>query len=255
MDDGREATRCGKFGYETCNGQTIPYIFRYGEKYCSNFILWWHYRIYFHYLKTYEMYDEEACLLNEINKFHNDDKYAQTFSRNDVLVKLDDVTAFFKKQDDCRKKVEFGVCNNNNNTIKVKVIFLRNKCVKFELISILIFQSSVKQKRTHDDVIPLEKGESKTASQKHKIAETEKPKNDNKQPRQTSKIPKYSDDFYEVEDILDYKKHSNGVEKVLIRWKGYTSDDDTWEPLSSLNKVLKLEVKEKWANKVNGNKI
>ena len=96
--------------------------------------------------------------------------------------------------------------------------------------------------------------EPKTTSRKHKIDETEKPRKDNKEPRVTSKKPKFDDDFYDVEEILDYAKQSNGIEKVLIRWKGYSPDDDTWEPVSSLNKVLKKEVKEKWANKARASK-
>lgn len=119
MDDEREATRCGKFGYDTLNGQFIPYIFRNGEKYCADEMVWWHYKNQkvknfgskpkdFHYLKKYEIYNEEVCLLNEINMFHNDNLYALTFSRYDRLVKLDDVQAIFKHQEACRKKLKYG---------------------------------------------------------------------------------------------------------------------------------------------------
>ncbi|XP_023295777.2 M-phase phosphoprotein 8 isoform X1 [Lucilia cuprina] len=39
---------------------------------------------------------------------------------------------------------------------------------------------------------------------------------------------------YEVKDIVDHKTE-RGVSYFLIRWKGYTKDDDTWEPEDTLN--------------------
>lgn len=127
-----------------------------------------------------------------------------------------------------------------------------------ELIPILIFQDSVKPKSIHgtnDDVTSFKEAAApKTTSRKHKIEESKKPRKDNKEPRLTSKTPLFNDDFYEVEEILDYTKQSNGIEKVLIRWKGYSPDDDTWEPVSSLNKVLQKEVKQIWARKAKASK-
>lgn len=46
---------------------------------------------------------------------------------------------------------------------------------------------------------------------------------------------------YEVEHIVDHKSSKNGT-KYLIRWKGYTAVDDTWEPeknLANCQEVLK----------------
>lgn len=42
-----------------------------------------------------------------------------------------------------------------------------------------------------------------------------------------------SENNYEVEEILDHKNTRAG-RKFLIRWKGYDSDDDTWEKESNL---------------------
>lgn len=39
---------------------------------------------------------------------------------------------------------------------------------------------------------------------------------------------------YEVEDIIDSKVDDNGVEKFLVRWKGFGAAHDTWEPEKNL---------------------
>lgn len=39
---------------------------------------------------------------------------------------------------------------------------------------------------------------------------------------------------YEVKDIVGHKME-RGISYFLIRWKGYTKDDDTWEPEDTLN--------------------
>ena len=43
-----------------------------------------------------------------------------------------------------------------------------------------------------------------------------------------------NDAEYEVEEILD-KRTRKGVTEYKIRWKGYSNEDDTWEPTSHLN--------------------
>ena len=39
---------------------------------------------------------------------------------------------------------------------------------------------------------------------------------------------------YEVEDIVNHR-HKKGKVEYLIRWKGYTEKDDTWEPEENLD--------------------
>jgi hypothetical protein len=44
---------------------------------------------------------------------------------------------------------------------------------------------------------------------------------------------------YEVEDILEEKKEG-GVTKYLVRWKGFTRKDDTWEPESNISSAQEI---------------
>ncbi|XP_028912297.1 chromodomain Y-like protein isoform X1 [Ornithorhynchus anatinus] len=39
-----------------------------------------------------------------------------------------------------------------------------------------------------------------------------------------------SEELYEVERIVDRRKNKKGKIEYLVRWKGYDSEDDTWEP-------------------------
>ncbi|KAM4689460.1 chromodomain Y-like protein [Discoglossus pictus] len=39
-----------------------------------------------------------------------------------------------------------------------------------------------------------------------------------------------SEELYEVERIVDKRKNKKGKIEYLVHWKGYVSDDDTWEP-------------------------
>ncbi|XP_038626582.1 chromodomain Y-like protein 2 isoform X3 [Tachyglossus aculeatus] len=43
-----------------------------------------------------------------------------------------------------------------------------------------------------------------------------------------------SGDLYEVEKIIDKRKDKKGKWEYLIRWKGYGSNEDTWEPTHHL---------------------
>ncbi|XP_058934008.1 chromodomain Y-like protein isoform X1 [Kogia breviceps] len=39
-----------------------------------------------------------------------------------------------------------------------------------------------------------------------------------------------SEELYEVERIVDKRRNKKGKTEYLVRWKGYDSEDDTWEP-------------------------
>lgn len=47
-------------------------------------------------------------------------------------------------------------------------------------------------------------------------------------------IKTYDGPEFEVEEILG-KKRKGGVMHYLIKWKGYTIEEATWEPITNLN--------------------
>ncbi|XP_041458568.1 histone-lysine N-methyltransferase SUV39H2-like [Lytechinus variegatus] len=49
-----------------------------------------------------------------------------------------------------------------------------------------------------------------------------------------------SGDEFEVEEIVDYQKDSNNTEWYLVKWVGYPSTDNTWEPKKNLGNSKKL---------------
>ncbi|XP_026217147.1 chromodomain Y-like protein [Anabas testudineus] len=47
-----------------------------------------------------------------------------------------------------------------------------------------------------------------------------------------------TEEFYEVERILDKRKNKKGKAEYLVRWRGYGSEGDTWEPESHLSTCM-----------------
>ena len=50
------------------------------------------------------------------------------------------------------------------------------------------------------------------------------------------------EDFYEVEAVVGQRK-KKGRKEYLIKWKGYASDQNTWEPIANLNKSAREEAR------------
>uniref|UniRef100_A0A914XAN4 Chromo domain-containing protein n=1 Tax=Plectus sambesii TaxID=2011161 RepID=A0A914XAN4_9BILA len=61
----------------------------------------------------------------------------------------------------------------------------------------------------------------------------------------TGKSKEGTNDGYIVEKIVDKKAGRNGDVLYLLKWKGYTSDDNTWEPAKNLNCPKLIEEFEK----------
>uniref|UniRef100_A0A3B4YHJ4 Chromodomain Y-linked 1 n=1 Tax=Seriola lalandi dorsalis TaxID=1841481 RepID=A0A3B4YHJ4_SERLL len=47
-----------------------------------------------------------------------------------------------------------------------------------------------------------------------------------------------TEEFYEVERIVDKRKNRKGKVEYLVRWRGYGSEEDTWEPESHLSTCM-----------------
>ncbi|XP_076601337.1 chromodomain Y-like protein isoform X1 [Chaetodon auriga] len=47
-----------------------------------------------------------------------------------------------------------------------------------------------------------------------------------------------TEEFYEVERIMDKRKNKKGKVEYLVRWRGYGSEGDTWEPESHLSTCM-----------------
>lgn len=95
-------------------------------------------------------------------------------------------------------------------------------------------------------------------SKETKNVEPKKPMEKNKKNlKTTTSKSKKKGAMYAVDKLVNYKREKNGKEYVLVRWKGYSSADDTWEPVESLNNNLYLDVnplRKKWASKASANK-
>ncbi|XP_071959519.1 chromodomain Y-like protein 2 [Antedon mediterranea] len=69
----------------------------------------------------------------------------------------------------------------------------------------------------------------------------------------------HDDCVYEVEKVVNRRKTRHGKIQYLIRWKGFPSDDDTWEPLKNLANCrshideFNENCDSKNTNKINGN--
>ena len=79
----------------------------------------------------------------------------------------------------------------------------------------------------------------KLAKQKHKKLIKNKLKIVEKRKDINEYTSDESDSFYEVEKIVRKRKHGKYCE-YLVHWKGFPSDEDTWEPEHSLTNCTEL---------------
>lgn len=100
-----------------------------------------------------------------------------------------------------------------------------------------------KESKKVESKTPEPKPEPKKVEPKKEPKKTtsKNPMGNKKNTNSKTKTKKVDETFYEVDELLDYKKEK-GVEKLLVKWKG--NYDDTWEPVSSLNSELMEDVEE-----------
>ena len=66
----------------------------------------------------------------------------------------------------------------------------------------------------------------------HKLAPPEL-KRSSEQPPPPILLPNSTEEEYEVQEILDKRRHRGKIQ-YLVHWKGYPRYDATWEPMSNL---------------------
>ena len=52
---------------------------------------------------------------------------------------------------------------------------------------------------------------------------------------------------YKIERILDHRQISEKTQ-YLVKWKGYNTTENTWEPIQNLNRYEKLRQEYHWQN-------
>lgn len=112
-----EESARGKFGWVTLGKCHIPFIFRYGEKYCAvrmvetkllnKYLSYLHSDIYScTCIRSYYITDIEARLLNEINVKHCEGQFGrEPFTTKDLVVRLQDAGEFYNFLDVCYNKL------------------------------------------------------------------------------------------------------------------------------------------------------
>ncbi|XP_069695820.1 uncharacterized protein [Periplaneta americana] len=113
----------GRFGWVTLGKCHIPFIFRYGEKYCAvrmvemkllnKYLNYLHSDIYScTCIRSYYITDPEARLLNEVNVRHCESQFGrEPFTSKDLVVRLQDAGEFYNFLDVCYNKLLLSSSN------------------------------------------------------------------------------------------------------------------------------------------------
>lgn len=120
---GDEESVRGRFGWITLGKNHIPYIIRFGEKYCAvrmvelkvlnKYLNFLHQDIYnCTCIRSYYITEAEGRLLNEINIKHCDYQFGrEQFTPRDLIVRLTDAIEFYNFLDGCYNKLLNGSSN------------------------------------------------------------------------------------------------------------------------------------------------
>lgn len=128
----------GRFGWITLGKYHIPYIFRYGEKFCAvrmvelkllnKYLNYLHSDIYScTCIRSYYITEAEARLLNEINVRHSESCFGRDFfTTKDLVVRLQDACEFYAFLDICYNKL---LLSSNNPKDKCGFIRINGESV------------------------------------------------------------------------------------------------------------------------------
>lgn len=139
--------------------------------------------------------------------------------------------ALKKKESECakilleNKRLE-KTLSENDTQFSLQMDQLRSQLIDAK-------QDIVSTKVSSDKIISDLKRENKFLLARNKQFQTGMEQRKSANATTDPNIESPSENNYEVEEILDHKNTRAG-RKFLIRWKGYDSDDDTWEKESNL---------------------
>lgn len=159
------------------------------------------------------------------------------------------------------RKVPTGNTTTNNNERKTEDVVIpapntstnNNKPNNEDAVISTINTSSKNIKRKHENVetSPVSKS-TKSKKEKHENGDNltaSKGKNNKNRRIDDDSDEELEDDVFVVEMIIKCRPKNGG--QALVRWKGYSSDEDTWEPLENLNDSLKKQARKMLSKKRN----
>lgn len=130
-----------------------------------------------------------------------------------------------------------------NQTLAAKIISLEQekKCGQ-ERIDVLIAES--KSSGVQIEQLKKENKMLAARSKQFQSGVVQNMEHNGTQKQEKDTTEKQKKDVYEVENILDHKFTKN-QRRFLVRWKGFNSNHDTWEPEKCLNcpKILNTYLK------------
>lgn len=177
--------------------------------------------------KKLHQIDEKKTLINELNAVRSEYQLS-CFNLN--------------------KKIDYlqGVCAEKDGKIqqmqcKINTLSTEHNLVQSKINKIIMENSS--QKTEREKTIALLSTENKQLAARVKQLQSQIVQTAEKSSPQSLK--KKNENEYEVEKLLGDKIKHN-IRYYLVRWKGYSSKHDTWEPISN---ILCPKILEEYYNK------
>lgn len=132
---------------------------------------------------------------------------------------------------DLQNKISYyeAIIQENMNVeqqLSGKVLTLTEELKAAHSEATIINSSFNEQKNRNKETISQPTYENKTLTAR--IMQLQVGINQQKEPTDDSEPKENMDNVYEVERLIRHRKMKNGIE-YLVRWKNYTSKDDTWQ--------------------------